>query len=146
MLWPTLTGRAWNPVSEFDRLQREMNRLFDSFLGESTATEFPAVNIWTNSDGAVLTAEIPGIKAEDLDISVQGDTVTIRGKRTSEELKEGEAWLRRERGEGTFVRSFALPFEIHADKVEAKYQDGVLRLTLPRAEADKPKKISVNAG
>ncbi len=146
MLWPALTGRAWNPVSEFDRLQREMNRLFDSFLGEAGTAEFPAVNIWTNTDGAVLTAEIPGIKPEDLEVSVQADTVTLRGKREADELKEGETWLRRERGEGSFVRSFSLPFEINVDKVEAKYRNGVLHLTLPRAEADKPKKISVNAG
>ncbi|NOY81184.1 MAG: Hsp20/alpha crystallin family protein [Kiritimatiellaeota bacterium] len=144
MLWPTLTGRGWNPWAELERLQREMNRLFESYSGNAAPSEFPAVNIWTNSDGVVLTAEVPGIKTEDLDIAVQDDTVTIRGSRPREELKDGETWLRRERGAGAFVRSFSLPFSVDADKVTATYRNGVLELTLPRAEADKPKRIAVN--
>jgi len=142
MLWPTVANR-WSPLAEFDRLQREMNRLFDAMLGAGGPAEYPAVNIWTNNDGAVLTAELPGVRPEDLEVSVQGDTVTIRGKREPEELKEGETWIRRERGAGSFVRSFALPFEVDPENVKATYKNGVLHLELPRAEADKPRKIEV---
>jgi len=143
MLWPALTGRRWDPWMELDRLQREMNRLFDAYSGDGSAGEYPAVNIWTHGDGALLTAELPGIDPKDLDIAVHDDTVTIRGTRRHEELKEGETWLRRERSAGDFVRSYSLPFSVEADKVAATYRNGILELTLPRAEADKPKRITV---
>ena len=93
-----------------------------------------------------MTAELPGIDPKALEITVKNNTVTIRGSREVEEPGEGRTALRRERGEGTFVRSFSLPFRLDADKVSAQYQKGVLQVMLPRSEADKPKKISVNAG
>jgi len=145
MLWPALTGRRWTPGTELNQLHREMSRLFDAYSGGGTAWEYPAVNIWTHDDGALLTAEVPGIKPEDLDIAVHDGTVTIRGTRRHEELKEGEAWLRHERGAGDFVRSYSLPFSVETDKVTATYRSGILELTLPRAEADKPRKITVKA-
>jgi HSP20 family protein len=130
-----------------DRLQREMNRLFEPFAGGRGGTgNFPAVNIWTGEDNVLLTAEIPGVDPEKLEVTVKDNTVTIRGSREAEELKEGESYLRQERGAGTFVRSFALPFQVEEGKVSAQYQKGILQLTLPRAEEDKPKKITVNAG
>jgi HSP20 family protein len=133
--------------SEMDRLQREMNRLFQPFAaGRRGAGNFPAVNIWTGEDNALLTAEIPGVDPDKLEVTVKDNTVTIRGSREAEELKEDESYLRQERGAGTFVRSFALPFQVDGGNVSAQYQKGILQLTLPRAEEDKPKKISVNAG
>ncbi len=101
------------------------------------------MNVWTNSDGAVVTAELPGINPDDLEISVQGDTLTLRGTRDPEQLCEGEAYHRRERGCGKFQRAFQLPFVVDAGKVEATYELGVLSITLPRAESDKPRKIQV---
>lgn len=94
----------------------------------------------------MLTAELPGVDPADIDVTVKGNTVTIRGQRKTPELGEGEAFIRRERGSGSFVRSLTLPFEVEGNKVSADYRMGILQLTLPRAEADKPKRITVNAG
>ena len=134
------------PWREMERLQREMNRLFaDSFslAGGRTAPQYPAINVWTNEDGAVITAELPGVNIEDIDISVVGDTLTLNGTRQPDKLEEGEKYHRRERNYGNFNRTFQLPFHVEADKVEAIFEKGVLHLSLPRAEVDKPKKITV---
>jgi HSP20 family protein len=131
-----------------DRLQDEMNRMFDPLLRSSARgpSSFPAVNIWTNEDDALVTAELPGVDPDKIEVTVKENTVTIRGSRELDELKEGEAYLRQERGAGTFVRSFTLPFTVDGDSVTAQYQMGILQLTLPRRAEDKPRKISVNAG
>lgn len=143
--WPTSRYGMW---SEMDRLHREMNRLFEPFSrgGSQASGNFPAVNIWTGEDDALLTAEIPGIDPAKLEVTVKNDTVTIRGSREHGALKEGESYLRQERGAGRFVRSFALPFHVDGEKVSAQYQKGILQLTLPRREEDKPRKISISAG
>jgi HSP20 family protein len=121
-----------------------MNRLFgDSY--SRTAREYPAVNLWRGDEDVLLTAELPGLQAGDLDISVQDNTLTLRGERKPDTLQEGETYHRQERGTGSFVRSIQLPFEVDPDKVEARLEKGILRLTLPRAEADKPKKIAVKS-
>jgi len=145
MVWASLYGRGWTPWLELERLQREMNRVFDA-AGEGRTAEFPAVNIWTGDDKVLLTAEIPGIDPAKLEVTVKNDTVTIRGSREAEEPKKGQVCLRQERGAGSFVRSFALPMQVDAEHVQAHYQKGVLQLTLPRAEADRPKKIAVTTG
>lgn len=147
MLW-TWPGRNYGTVwQDLDRLQQEMSRIFEpSGLRRAAAGEFPAVNVWANDDNAVVTAELPGINPKDLEVTVKNDTVTLRGSRRDDELKKGEEYLRRERGTGTFVRTFSLPFHVNGDKVTAQYRMGILQLTLPRAEADKPKRISVSAG
>jgi len=147
MLWTWPTGRYWSTWDELDRLQREVNRLFEpvSRSGRSVG-EFPAVNIWANDDTALLTAEIPGVKPDSIEVTVKNDTVTLRGNREPEELAKGEDYLRQERGAGAFVRSFSLPFHVDGHKVTAQYRMGILQITLPRAEADKPKRIAVNAG
>jgi HSP20 family protein len=79
-------ARTWNPLAEMERLQREVNRLFDTAGGERPATEYPAVNIWTCPDKALLTAELPGVDPAALEISVKNDTVTMRGNRREEAL------------------------------------------------------------
>ena len=91
----------------------------------------------------LLTAEIPGVGVDDLDISVQGDMVTLRGSRKAEQLHEGESYHRQERGSGDFVRTVQLPYEVDGNAVEAELSAGVLRLRLPRAAATKPKKIAI---
>lgn len=147
MLWTWPTSWYANPWTELDRLQREMSRLFEPFARLSSSQgNFPAVNIWTGENEALLTAEIPGVKPKELEITVKENTVTIRGSRDSEDLKEGESYLRQERGAGTFVRTFSLPFHVDESKVTAHYQAGILRLTLPRREQDKPRKITVSVG
>jgi HSP20 family protein len=132
-----------------ERLHRDVNRLFyDSFSqagGRVGPANYPVMNVWSNEDGAVVTAELPGINAEDIEISVVGDTLTLSGSRQADELEEGEKYHRRERGSGKFSRSFQLPFRTEADKIEATFDKGVLHISLPRSEADKPKKISVKS-
>lgn len=137
----------WSPWGEMQRLQREMNRLFDSSLGTDyrRAAGFPAMNVWTSEDAVVVTAELPGVKVEDLDISVVNETLTLSGGREPDEVAEDARYHRRERGCGKFSRSVQLPFPVDADKVEATLKNGALHLSLPRSEADKPKKIAVKS-
>ncbi len=136
-------GGRMDPLHEMQRLQREMNRLF-SGLEQPLNPEVPPVNAWVGEADIVVTAELPGVDPEKIDISVVGDTLTISGAREAETLKVGESYHRQERNHGRFTRSLQLPFHVEAGKVEAKYEKGVLRIELPRAEADKPKKIAVS--
>ncbi len=139
-------SRRWR---EMDRLRREMNRLFQEWPTQARwvdAPAFPAMNVWTNEDSAIATAELPGVKIEDIEVSVENDTLTLRGSRQPEELAEGATYHRRERRCGAFTRSFRLPFRVEGEKVEATFENGVLRIYLPRAEADRPRKIAIKAG
>lgn len=106
-------------------------------------SSFPAFNIWSNEDGAVLTSELPGVRMEDLDITVSGKEIAIKGARKADETPGGR-YVRHERTAGGFSRSFQLPFQIDSANVQAKLADGVLRIELPRAENDKPRKIAVS--
>lgn len=140
--------RSQNPWRDIDRMQREMSRLFDEFAytpRSRMAPSFPAINVWTNENGAVVTAELPGVNPEDIDISVVGETLKLTGSRRPEELEAGAKYHRRERSFGSFTRTFQLPFTVEADNVEAVFDKGVLHISLPRAEAEKPKKITVKA-
>ena len=145
---PFYRSNFTTPWQEMERLQHEMNRLFsDSFAlsGGRTTPSFPAINVWTNEDSAVVTAELPGVSPDDIDISVVGDTLTLTGNCAPEELSDDAKYHRRERTFGKFTRTFQLPFKIEMDKVEAVFKNGILHLSLPRAEAEKPKKIAVKA-
>lgn len=139
MILPALNRAAWNP---WDSMERDMRRLLQYF-DDAHAAEFPLVNIWSDAERAYVTAELPGIDPEKLDVTVQNDTVTIKGVREPEPAKEGESWLRRERQTGRFVRSFGLPFKVESEHVAARYERGVLTVTLPRIEEEKPRKIAV---
>ena len=142
------SGRTWSPWREMERLQRDMNRLFAGLPREralSAVPSYPVMNVWTNEEGAVVTAELPGCNPEDIDISVQNETLTVRGSRQPGELQEGQVYHRRERGCGSFTRSFQLPFSVQADQVEATFAKGILSIALPRAQVDKPKKIAIKA-
>ncbi len=140
------------PISwrEFARLRQDMDRLFESSYPRAQrmrASSFPAMNVWTNeNEGMIVTAELPGINPEDIDINVTVDTLTISGQREPGDLPETVKFHRQERSYGKFSRTFQLPFSVNKEKVEARVQNGVLQITLPRAEAEKPKQISVKAG
>lgn len=138
-------GPMWR---EMERLRREMEQLFneEGAARSPVMRGYPAMNIWVNENGAVVTTELPGVLPEDLDISVVDDTLTISGSRKPEELEEGATYHRRERGCGSFARSFQLPFKVDPRQVEAVTNNGILNITLPRAEEDKPKKIAVRVG
>jgi len=132
-------------LAEVNRMQREMERLFGSAVPRRfrSVPSYPALNVWTNEEGALVTAELPGLEAKDVEINVVGETLTLSGKREAEELSENTRYHRRERGCGEFTRSIELPFPVQAEKVEARLEKGVLQVTLPRAEEDKPRKITV---
>lgn len=145
---PFFNYGTMSPWREMTRLQRDMNRLFsDSFsrAGGRVGPSYPAMNVWTNQDGAVITAELPGVNPEDIDISVVGETLTLTGSRQLDMLQDGEKYHRRERSFGNFSRTFQLPFQVVASEVEAIFKNGVLHISLPRAEEDKPKKITVKS-
>lgn len=131
-----------------ERLQREMNRLFGSSASswERVAPGYPALNMWTNEESVILTAELPGVQKENLDIQVVGDTLKLSGERKVEDLPENVRIHRRERGCGKFTRAVQLPFEVDFNKIEALIENGILKITLPRAESSKPRKITVKAG
>jgi HSP20 family protein len=129
-----------DPWREFERMHRSFSRWVSP-----SAIEFPAVNVWVAGDAAVVTTELPGIDPSVIDISVVGKTLTLRGSRTPEEFKGDESYHRRERWHGQFTKTIELPFDIDSGKVDAKYSKGILRISLPRAEADKPRKIAVKS-
>jgi HSP20 family protein len=104
------------------------------------------MNAWTNEDSAVVTAELPGVGIEDVEITVEKDTLSLRGRREPEELEEGASYHRRERRFGGFTRAFRLPFHVDAGEVKAEFKNGLLTIVLPRAEADKPQKIAITSG
>lgn len=137
-------GNIFDPLREMQRLHTEMDRLFSGVTLPFTQS-FPAINIWTGDHDTVVTSEVPGIDPKDIDISVEGDTLTISGSRMPEELKEGDTYHRQERGHGRFARTVKLPFRVEPGKVEAKYDKGILTVTLPRLEEDKPKKIQIKS-
>lgn len=132
---------------EMDQLQREVNRLFDSTnRGRVFNTPtYPAVNIWANQDGQIISAEMPGVDPEEIDIDVTGDALSISGVRKPDEISKEARYHRRERNYGSFSRTIQLPFMVDTKKVEASFKNGVLFVNLPRAEADKPRKIAINS-
>lgn len=127
----------------FGALDQEFGHLFRR-ASRHVSGAFPSFNIWENQDGVVVTSELPGVKMEDLEVIVSGSTLTIKGARKDEGCADDGCCLRRERRGGEFVRTVELSFQVDAGKVEAKLANGVLHVNLPRAESEKPKKISVN--
>lgn len=140
MLWSDFERlrRFVDPWREFEKMSREVSR-----MGTPSAHDFPLVNVWASADKALVTTEVAGIDPSDIDISVADEVITIKGKRHSDEPKADETYHRRERWGGQFSKSIVLPFRAENSKVEAKYQKGVLTITVPRAEADKPRKITI---
>ena len=133
-----------NPYREIERFQRDLNRLFSDF-NAGPQCPFPAVNIWTNDNSAIVTAELPGLDNKDINLSLTDQNLVIEGSRKQPSLKEGENVHRKERSFGDFKRSIQLPFPISADKVKAGFKNGVLIIDLPRAEEDKPRKITIQS-
>ena len=142
-----------NGSRPINRLRGEMDRLFDSALTgfprftrdawfAPTAPTFPAVNVWEDRDNLYVEAELPGLQLDDIELLVMGDELTIKGER-KEVCEDGVSCHRKERGGGSFGRVFRLPVGVDAEKVEAMLCDGVLTVTMPKAEKAKPRKINV---
>lgn len=143
----------WSPFRELSRMQAEMNRLFNEFFstrperGEIATLEWsPSVDIYETKDDIVVKAELPGMKIEDIHISVRDNTLTLRGEKKQEKDVKEENYYRIERNYGYFQRIFTLPSSVQIDKIKAKYRDGVLEIFLPKSEEAKPKEIKVEVG
>jgi HSP20 family protein len=151
MILRRITGfPAWDWTSRFDeleRMRRDMDRLSEGLtrgiFREPMAGVFPLMNVTEDKDSYYVRAELPGLKADDLDISVTGDTLSISGERKIPAEDERAQYHRREREAGKFSRIVSLPAQVDTGKVEARCTDGVLTVILPRAEAAKPKQIAV---
>jgi len=142
-------SRSFDPFRELDAFANEVNRLtfsngnpFRRFRMESV----PAINVWQDDNGVVVKADLPGLKAESLDLSVEGEVLTVGGSFEDDpELDENAKIHRRERATGEFTRTLRLPYEVDAGTADATYADGVLTVKLSRPEEQKPKKITVQA-
>jgi len=142
----------WQPFSpvwnQLHQLQDEMNRLVERWGtngGQAGAGTYPAVNVWEDAEALHVEAELPGLNLKDLEIHVTGNNqLTIKGERKPN-VPEKSVWHRQERGFGQFVRVLTLPFDIDSNKVEARFENGVLMLNLAKHPAAKPRKITVKA-
>lgn len=121
-----------------------MDQLLGRYLPDVLSPEYPALNVWEDDDTFTVEAELPGFKNEDVDISVMGGTLTVKGERKPE-APAGGVWHRRERAFGSFSRIVELGRDVDADKVEASFRNGVLTVSLPKAAAAKPRRIEVRS-
>ncbi len=151
----------YDPFDELTRLQRDMTRLFDEAVvspmrgrqdngnggtnGGSLKAWAPSVDIRDDQNEIVVHAELPGVKQEDIDIEVSGDTMTIRGERKFEDVENRKNYVRVERAYGSFQRTFTIGVPVQSDKISAGFKDGVLTVRLPKSEEVKPKKVQVTA-
>ncbi|MBF6600536.1 MAG: Hsp20/alpha crystallin family protein [Dehalococcoidia bacterium] len=143
----------WDPFSDISALRRTMDRFFDepsalrSFFpsgGNGGSMSFP-IDVMESGDNVVVEASLPGMKPDDIDISVTGQVLTLKGESRQEHEHKAENYYRHERTHGSFVRQIGLPTEVDTGKAQASFEDGVLCLTLPKAESMKPKTIKVQA-
>ena len=141
-----MTVVRWNPWRDFGSLARTFDRSFDR-SEDFSGTWSPPVDIFDNDGEIVLKAELPGLEKEDIDISVEDNLLTVRGerKREKEVTDNDKGVFRSERAFGSFSRSFTLPTTVAMDKINASYKNGVLTLSLPKAEEAKPRQIAIKA-
>lgn len=138
--------RRWEPFTEMRSLRDAMDRLFEEGWTppiELSRVGYLPVDMYQTDKEIVVKAAIPGVKPDDIDVGVVGDVLTIKGERETEEKVEKENYYLQERRYGSFSRSITLPTMVQSDKAEAKYENGVLTLTLPKAEEAKAKKIQI---
>ena len=143
-----------DPLVELRRMQNEMNRVFSGFA--PTTRDFPPINIWLGENSVVVTGELAGVTRDDVTINLQEDVLTLEGARRPTQQQDNSLWMRdpvwqdvnwqrRERAYGTFSRVVQLPFRVDPEKVQARYDNGILEIELQRLEADRPKKIEIRA-
>ena len=143
----------WNPVNDMSLIQNEMNRLFETALhgwGDSNGTTggthwTPPADIYESENELVVNIDLPGVDPRMVDVRVENNVLTIRGERQFDEKQTQENYHRLERPYGSFARSFTLANSVDADKIRASYKAGVLSISLPKAEAAKPKRIQIAA-
>lgn len=140
----------WDPFREVMTIRNQMDRLVDDWFDlpsgwerEGSGLMRLALDVSEDEDNFVIKASVPGIDPDDLDITLSDNTLTIKGEFKADETKESEKYHLRERRYGQFMRSVSLPVAVDADKIEATHEQGILTLTLPKAEEVKPRKISI---
>jgi len=141
----------YDPFRDLRTLQEEVNRLFSTNLtrafgddeGIGRGAWAPSVDIYENKDQIVLEAELPGMKQEDFDLSIENNVITLRGERRFEKETKDENYHRIERSYGGFSRAFAIPATVDEERISADYKDGVLKIALPKKEQAKPKPIRI---
>jgi HSP20 family protein len=144
----------WEPVRELNSLQNEMNRLFSTFFdtptpgngGTSPRRWIPAMDLVETDDSYVLTADLPGLSQEDINLEFEGDVLTLSGERRSAKEDRKEGYYRIERATGTFSRSLTLPEGVDPEAVTAKFDRGVLEVRIPKPEQRKPRKVAIQVG
>lgn len=146
-----MLSTRWQPFSrdreDFSQLQEEMNRLWNSFAcgEEGVSAGYPPLNIWEDDERLYVEAELPGLSLEDLEIYVTGgNQLTLQGERKKPTQERG-VWHRLECGQGKFARTITLPVTVQAEQVEARLQQGVLTVTLPKSTESRPRKIAIKA-
>ncbi len=133
----------WDPFRDLTQMQSQLTRLMDQVWGGREESWLPAVDVF---DAVVLKAELPGMDPDQVHIEVEDNVLTLKGERRFEEKVEDERYYRIERRFGSFQRSLALPQGARTDEIEAAYQDGILTITVPKAEEVKPKRIPIQRG
>ncbi|WP_099826249.1 Hsp20/alpha crystallin family protein [Oceaniglobus indicus] len=145
MLSHGLSPAQWDPFAELRQLQSQMNRMFDTGARDARTGNWPPVNMWLGDDSVVVTAEMPGVAQDDIDLTVRENTLIIAGTRKATTDDKDAAWHRRERPLGEFSRSIRLPLRVDPDKVEARAKNGILEIEMGRPDAERPRKIKVKA-
>jgi len=139
----------WDPARELLNMSRAMDRLFEEFYGHSPVTggvgAFPSVDMYQTENEVVVKATLPGLNPEDLQVSVTGEVLTLRGEIRQEKDVPGDSYHLQERTYGSFSRSIQLPVPVVVEKSKAEFENGVLNLTLPKAEEVRPKTITIKA-
>ncbi len=141
----------WEPAREMMTLREAMDRLFDDAftrplsIRDGWSMASPAIDMYQTENDVVVKATIPGMKAEDVQINIAGDVLTLKGEAKQEEERNDKAWHIREQRFGSFERSVALPTAVKTDKADAVFENGVLTVTLPKADEVKPKTINIKA-
>lgn len=139
----------WTIFDELESIQSDMNRILsaqeDARFERRTRPAYPPLNVWSSQDGLVIDAEMPGVDPGEVEISVEGDELSLHGKVNASKPAEGEAVLRRERPAGEFQRTLSLPFRANTGAVKATFKNGILRISIPRSEDEKPRKIAIEA-
>ena len=142
----------WRPTRDLLNIRDEVNRLFDNFFtglperrrGLLEGEWAPSIDVAETDNEVVVTAELPGVKQDDVDITITDDVLTLKGEKKEEKEVKEKNYHRIERSYGSFQRSVSLPAGVQADKAKATYKDGVLHITVPTAEEAKPKQIKIN--
>jgi len=132
----------WSPFNELTRFERNMRSLFDF----DVTNWRPAVDVYEDKEKITLEAELPGVKQEDVDITVDSGILTIKGEKKLIKENKNKEYFRVERSEGTFVRSFTLPSMVEVEKIEATHKDGILTINIPKKPEKIPKQIKIKSG